>query len=680
MKRILALCCTALLAGTVACSDDAPRTTGITPRPAEVTWHDGVYNLPAPLTYTADLSPEEQADLAAWAERAQIALTPAEGTEAHMRITTDPTIAPEGYRLAISKEGIDIAAADAAGAFYALQSLSQMAMHFAARLPYVVIEDAPRFPYRGMMLDVSRHFRTKEFVKKQLDLMARYKLNRFHWHLTDAAGWRIAIDRYPELTEIAAWRPYPDWHAWNYGGRRYCRRDDPKAQGGFYTKDDIREVLEYARQLHITVIPEIEMPSHSEEVLTVYPELSCTGKPYTSSDFCVGNEKSFEFLQNVLDEVIELFPSEYIHIGGDEAPKTHWHTCAKCKARMQREGLGSVDELQSYLVRRIEKHLNSRGRKLLGWDEILQGGLAPNATVMSWRGVDGGLVAARTGHHAVMSPTTYCYLDFCQDDPTIEPPAMAAFLTLPTVYSYDPAPDSLGVDVTGMILGVQGNLWTERVPTEEHCEHMLWPRGVAIAEVGWTRPENKDYDDFYTRVLAEIDWMQSHGYTPFDQKNAVGERAESRERVECLSTGKKVTYHSAYSPKYSAQGDATMTDGVRGGWNYGDKRWLGWLNMDVDLMVDLGDEQEISYIGIDFMQGFSADIWMPVKVEFSLSDDNEHFEPLGEMVNDIPFEYQKSVYKTFSWQGKASGRYVRVVARHNGHAGGWLFSDELIVR
>ena len=586
----------------------------------------------------------------------------------------------EAYRLEIAPRGIAVSARTAAGAFYAVQTLLQLmddgrAEEIACR----TIEDAPRFAYRGFMIDVSRHFRSVEFVKRQIDAMALFKLNRLHMHLTDGAGWRIEIDRYPRLTEFAAWRPYEDWQSWWEGDRSYCEADDPRARGGFYTKEEIREIVEYARLRHIEVIPEIEMPGHSEEVLAVYPELSCSGKPYTNSDFCIGNEQTFEFLESVLSEVIGLFPSEYIHIGGDEASKQGWRTCPECAARMRREGLQDVDELQSYLVHRIGTFLAAKGRRLLGWDEILQGGLAPGATVMSWRGTEGGIAAARAGHHAVMAPTEYCYLDFCQDDPTREPVAAAAFLTLAQAYSYDPAPDSLGADVVPMILGVQGNLWCEHVPTAEHAEHMIWPRLLAIAEVGWSAPERKDYDDFHARVLDAVAWMQQRGYHPFDQKNAVGPRPESLDTLHCLSTGRQVVYRTPYSPKYPAAGDASLTDGLCGGWNYGDRRWQGWLDTDVELVVDLGERQPVKRIAACFMQGFYADIWMPRAVEISVSDDDRHYTPLAAVENDIPFEYKQDCYREFGWSGQTAARYVRLKALHNGHPGGWIFTDEIIV-
>ena len=316
----------------------------------------------------------------------------------------------EGYVLTSTKKGVEVQAKTGAGLFYGVQTLLQMATE-GNKVAFGTITDEPRFEYRGMMLDVSRHFFGLDFVKKQIDAMAYYKLNRLHIHLTDAAGWRIEIKKYPRLTNFAAWRSGKNWKEWWNGDRKYMEEGEEGAEGGYFTQDQCREIVEYAKKHYITVIPEIEMPSHSEEVLTAYPELSCTHVPYKQADFCVGNEKTFEFLENVLLEVMEIFPSEYIHVGGDEASKQSWKTCPLCQARMKKEGLKDVDELQSYLIERMEKFLNKHGRNLLGWDEILEGGLAPNATVMSWRGVEGGLKAIEGGHRAIMSPGGYCYFD-----------------------------------------------------------------------------------------------------------------------------------------------------------------------------------------------------------------------------------------------------------------------------
>ena len=663
------------------CATAAQRPLQLIPQPVRAELREGHFAAPGcKVTAEGFASRPEGLIRVASALAAPHGKQPARKTRNTLLLQLDARagIPAEGYRLRVAEHEAELTAGDESGIFYGLQTLLQMA-DADGNIPCAEIEDYPRYGYRGLHLDVCRHFFPVEFVKGYLDRMAAAKLNRFHWHLTDGAGWRIEIKKYPALTDIAAWRPYPDWEGWNFGGKRYCHRDDPAAAGGYYTQDDIREVVEYARALHIEVIPEIEMPGHSEEVLAVYPELSCSGKPYTDSDFCIGNEQTFEFLESVLSEVIGLFPSEYIHIGGDEASKQGWRTCPECAARMRREGLQDVDELQSYLVHRIGTFLAAKGRRLLGWDEILQGGLAPGATVMSWRGTEGGIAAARAGHRAVMAPSNYCYLDFCQDDPTREPVAAAAFLTLAQAYSYDPAPDSLGADVVPMILGVQGNLWCEHVPTAEHAEHMIWPRLLAIAEVGWSAPERKDFDDFHARVLDAVAWMQQRGYHPFDQKNAVGPRPESLDTLHCLSTGRQVAYRTPYSPKYPAAGDASLTDGLRGGWNYGDRRWQGWLDTDVELVVDLGERLPVKRIAACFMQGFYADIWMPRAVEISVSDDDRHYTPLAVVENDIPFEYKQDCYREFGWSGQTAARYVRLKALHNGHPGGWIFTDEIIV-
>ncbi|MDE7470128.1 MAG: beta-N-acetylhexosaminidase, partial [Paramuribaculum sp.] len=344
---------------------------------------------------------------------------------------------PEGYRLTSDPDaGCLIEATGEAGLFYGLQSQLQLLdANGDTALPQVEITDNPRFGYRGMMIDVSRNFFDKEFIKKQLDVMARLKLNTFHFHLTDGAGWRLEIDSYPRLTEYAAWRKGTSWKDWVAEGKKYAESTDPETKGGYYTKDDIREILAYAAERHINVIPEIEMPSHSEEVTSAYPELSCTHNPAGEFDYCPGNEKTFEFLQNVLDEVTDLFPSEYINIGGDEALKTHWHTCELCAKRMKEEGLDNVDQLQSYLVHRIEQYLNSKGRKLIGWDEIMEGGLAPNAAVVSWRGIDGGVRAATAGHKVVMAPGRYCYFDGYPHAPATQREALGGYRPLALVDS-----------------------------------------------------------------------------------------------------------------------------------------------------------------------------------------------------------------------------------------------------
>ena len=590
---------------------------------------------------------------------------------------------PESYTLSVTSQRIEIRATSGAGLFYGMQTLLQLmqpASTGSYSVPSVEIEDTPRFAYRGLMLDVSRHFSTKEFIKKQIDALAYYKINRLHLHLTDAAGWRLEIKKYPLLTDFAAWRTDPTWKKWWNGGRKYLPYDEPGASGGYYTQDDIREILEYARQHYITVIPEIEMPSHSEEVLAAYPQLSCSGEPYKNSDFCVGNEETFTFLENVLTEVMELFPSEYIHVGGDEAGKSAWKTCPKCQKRMKDEHLANVDELQSYLIHRIEKFLNNHGRRLLGWDEILQGGIAPNATVMSWRGEEGGIAAVTSGHHAIMTPGAYCYLDSYQDAPYSQPEAIGGYLPLKKVYAYDPVPASLTAEQAKLVYGVQGNLWVEYIPTPEHVEYMIYPRMLALAEVAWSAPERKSWPDFHTRALSAVADLQKKGYHPFDLSKEIGSRPESLQPVSHLALGKKVTYNSSYSPHYPAQGNTALTDGIRGDWTYGDGSWQGFISDNrLDVTIDMEKETPIHSITAAFMQVVGAEVFLPETVIISISDDGTHFTELHKQ----HFEVSKETpirFTDISWQGEAKGRYVRYQAQAGSEFGGWIFTDEIIVK
>ena len=589
---------------------------------------------------------------------------------------------PESYTLSVTPRRIIIRSTSGAGLFYGMQTLLQLLTPSGTgySVASVEIEDTPRFAYRGFMLDVSRHFFSKEFVKKQIDALAFYKINRLHLHLTDAAGWRIEISKYPLLTDFAAWRTESNWKKWWNGGREYVRFDEPGASGGYYTQKDICEILEYARQHYMTVIPEIEMPSHSEEVLAAYPQLSCSGEPYKNSDFCVGNEETFAFLENVLTEVMELFPSEYIHIGGDEAGKSAWKTCPKCQKRMKDEHLANVDELQSYLIHRIEKFLNAHGRHLLGWDEILQGGIAPNATVMSWRGEEGGIAAITSGHRAVMTPGAYCYLDSYQDAPYSQPEAIGGYLPLKKVYSYDPVSVSLTTEQAKLVYGVQGNLWVEYIPTPEQVEYMMYPRILALAEVAWSAPERKSWPDFHDRALKAVRELQAKGYHPFDLKNEIGSRPESVQPVAHLALGKKVIYNSSYSPHYPAQGNTALTDGIRGDWTYGDRCWQGFIDGDrLDVIIDMETVTPIHSVTAAFMQVTGAEVFLPESVTISVSDDGTNFTELEhrtfEVTKEIPIQFTD-----ISWKGNATGRYIRYQAQAGKEFGGWIFTDEIIVK
>lgn len=668
-----------------ACAPVAEQTLSVTPVPMEVNWQRGSFRPDASTSLWIEAPEADRSILAEYLQASPLALKLADsqsGNQVVLKQTDalEGITSPEGYVLSVNSDGVRIEALSGAGLFYGVQTLLQMAADAPEGMTAVTVKDEPRFEYRGIMLDVSRHFRSKEFVKRQIDLLSYYKINRLHLHLTDAAGWRIEIKKYPRLTQFAAWRPQAVWKDWWNGKREYCEETDPRAQGGYYTQDDIRELVAYAQKHYVTIIPEIEMPSHSEEVLTAYPELSCTHVPYKQSDFCIGNEKTFEFLENVLTEVMELFPSEYIYIGGDEAGKASWPNCKLCQARMKKEGLKDVNELQSYSIHRMERFLNSHGRKLLGWDEILDGGLAPNATVMSWRGTEGGLAAIRSGHKAIMSPGQYCYLDGYQDAPYSQPEAIGGYLPLKKVYGYEPVPDSLSADEAKLMYGVQANLWTEYIPTEEHAEYMLYPRAIALAEVAWSKPENKSWEDFHRRALKIVDELKAKGYHPFELKNEIGNRKEAETPVEHLALGKKVTYNAPYWENYPAAGEATLTDGLRGGWNYNDQLWQGFVTKDrVDVVIDLEKETPIHSVAADFMQICGPEVFMPERVVISVSNDGKEFTQLAEIKHEVVRD-DAVTFKNFGWEGEASARYIRYQALASDKFGGVLFTDEIVVK
>ena len=498
----------------------------VIPKPVEMTVPGGSFVLDNLITIAADSRCMNEAQYLADVLRSDAGIGPAivsgmpkKGVIALEISNNRGLTGDEGYELTVDKDGIRIAAAERAGVFYGIQTLRQLialsligAEHekgSPVTVPCIFVRDKPRFPWRGLMIDCSRTFWRKELIGRYIDVLAYYKMNVLHLHLTDDQGWRVEIKKHPELTTV--------------GSKFAARFNELPGRQGFYSQDDIREMVAYAASRHVTIIPEIEMPGHSYAALAVYPGLSCTGEQFEihpffqgpgihEDVFCAGSDRVFDLLEDVLEEVIGLFPSDYIHIGGDECPKKRWENCAKCQARMKAEGLKDEHELQSYFVKRIEKFLLSKNRKLLGWDEILEGGLAESAAVMSWRGMEGGIAAARAGHDVVMSPTSHCYFDYTYEKISTE-----------KTYLFEPVPAGFTADETRHILGPQANMWTHIARTEPEMYAQIFPRLIALAEVGWTPKEAKKWNGFRNRLLPHCERLDALSIACFRDPSVWGE-------------------------------------------------------------------------------------------------------------------------------------------------------------
>jgi len=645
----------------------------------------------------------------------------------------------EGYQLSATRRFVRLSAHQPAGLFYAVQSLLQlMPPEIYGKeakpsiewvIPGVSIYDKPRFPWRGMHLDVCRHFFPVEFIKKYIDLLSMYKMNTFHWHLTEDQGWRIEIKKYPKLTEVGAWRsgsmvgPYSDM---KFDSIRY---------GGYYAREDIKEIVAYAAARYVTVVPEIEMPGHSLAALASYPELSCTGGPFevgkawgVYDDVYCPKESTFTFLENVLTEVCDLFPGKYIHIGGDECPKTRWQACASCQSLIKREGLSNEHELQSYFIRRIEKFLNARGKQIIGWDEILEGGLAPNAAVMSWRGTEGGVAAAKQRHNVVMAPGSHCYFDHYQGNPKYEPLAIGGYTTVEKVYSYEPVASELSPNKRRYIMGAQGNVWTEYIQTSQHVEYMALPRMAALAEVVWSPKRNREYKNFQRRLIHNfqvLDILDVHYSkslfelkalvkssptsdgiiyklsTAFDPKgirytidgsepivqspqyhsplritHSSSVKAAYFEKEKQLgttieqqffiskSTGKPITLKTPPHKNYYNDGPSTLVNGICGDAQRFGKDWLGFWGPNLEAVIDLRRQEKISKVTMDVFNGEGSWIYPPISIEVYVSNDNITFMSVKKVSAQEIIQAGNVIEMNI---GEQTTRYVKIIAESAGN-------------
>ena len=705
MNRLLLL--PFLLVAALACTQVNSKDLKLIPYPASVELGSGAFKV-AGADFAVDTLLGEPSVKAVEAFMTQLSSSTGDTSEfasdADVTFVYEPEFGSEEYSLDVTREGVVVKASSLNGVVYALETIRQLLpveIYLGQKksgaswtLPVVSIKDQPRFAYRGMHLDPSRHFFDLAETKRYIDVMVMHKMNTLHWHLTDDQGWRIEIRKYPKLTEVGGWRDKTIiGHLNSNQGYEYAR------YGGFYTQDEIREIVEYAASKGVTVIPEIDLPGHMLAALAAYPEYGCTGGPYevwgrwgVSDDvLCVGKESTFKFIEDILLEVMELFPSEYIHIGGDECPKVRWEECPACQARLRKLGLKDTKEhtaehyLQSYVTARVEKFLNDHGRKIIGWDEILEGELAPNATVMSWRGVSGGLQAARLGHDAIMTPNTYFYFDYCQSaDKDNEPISIGGYLPVEKCYSYEPYAPDMTDEEKAHIIGVQANMWTEYIKTPEHLEYMLLPRAAALAEVQWCQPENKSWERFVASIKHYADIYDLLGYTYakhiFDAKGTISVNQEAKcvEVSFTMPEGTKVRYTTdgtepnAKSPLYKApiavtgsctvmakadvpgthlkkyvfQGHKAMgrpvqvnsrpspsygknmpdllVDGVRGGHVFANGQWAGWQASKFDVTVEM---DAVSYSSVTLGMLVSKGDWIynPQSLSVSVSEDGEQF-------------------------------------------------------
>ncbi len=637
---------------------------------------------------------------------------------------------PEGYSLKVTKKNIVIEG-DASGILYGLQTLFQLMQKDGpeVKIACCSITDYPAFKWRGLHLDVCRHFFPVSFVKKYIDYLAMYKMNTFHWHLTDDQGWRIEIKKYPKLTEIGAWRNSTLIGHYSDMPHRF----DSTRYGGFYTQDEIREVVAYAAKRHITIVPEIEMPGHALAALAAYPELSCTGGPFEVSNlwgvfddvFCT-KEETFTFLENVLSEVIDLFPSKIIHIGGDECPKERWKTCPVCQQRIKDEGLKDEFELQSYFIHRIEKFVNSKGRSIIGWDEILEGGLAPNAAVMSWRGTEGGIAAAKAKHNVVMTPGSHCYFDYYQGNPITEPLAIGGYITVEKVYQFDPIPAELNEEEKQFILGAQGNVWTEYIGTEKQVEYMIFPRMTALSEVLWTYPKDRNFDQLkprllkhfeiwdklginYSKALFELKMDVQQGQNEYPIQVVLTGSPDTDIRYsldgteisakstkyskpveinnECtlmagsfrvdklsgpvlaqkfninLATGKPIKLVNPPHEKYNQGGAFTLVDGIIGRMPWYGAEWLGFSGTNCEATIDLEKETKINKVKVDVLNAEYSWIYLPVSVELLISNNGLNFSTVRKLSK---YEIESMNREMILEANGVSARYIKVIIQNLG--------------
>ncbi len=616
-----------------------------------------------------------------------------------LRLAPDDFEQAEAYEINITTKQIAVKGSDAAGVFHGIQTLRKslpIGESAICQLPTAVIRDWPEFPYRGMHLDPCRHFMDLDSVKIYIDMLALHNMNQFHFHLSEDQGWRIEIKKYPELTKVGAYR---NGTVIGRNGRLY----DSIRYGGFYTQEELRDLVQYAAERHVNIVPEIDLPGHMQAALASYPWLGCTGGPYevwkrwgVSDDvLCAGNEATMQFVEDVLNEVMDLFPSPYIHIGGDECPKVRWEKCPKCQAKIKELGIkgderfSKEDYLQSYVMNRMAKVVEARGRRVIGWDEILEGNVSETAIIMSWRGTEGGIEAAQKGHDVIMTPASHLYFDYYQsEDPATEPSCVGGYLPVSRVYDFRPLPSVLTEEQQKHIIGVQANIWTEYITSFKHVQYMAMPRMDALAEIQWNNPdpESRDFDAFVERCrrMAQLYDLYHYNYA----KQIFSPQVYTDTVVPNLATRKPIYLREQPNEKYASKGAVILNDGEMGRIAYTSGRWLGFWGQPMDAVIDLEQPAAMSHVRFRSLVNKGAWIYNPSHASVLVSDDGENFREVAQL--DIPITTWMDNDGNFTYELEfepVTARYVEVIVKdhmlpedHDGYGyPAWIFIDEIEV-
>ncbi|WP_432221036.1 glycoside hydrolase family 20 protein [Flavobacterium sp. TMP13] len=751
LKKVLLL---VLIAVTVSCQKTkvtkvfTEKDISIIPKPAALQLQEGSFEFTENTQFVAtDAAQKEIASIlidkfnetSGWS----LELVEQAPAKDFVQFVVDEKLADEAYTLVVTSDKVLITAKGNAGFLYGIETLRQLlpaSIESAKRIssgewviPNVTITDQPRYKYRGLMLDVARHFFKMDYLKKTVDRLAMLKMNVLHLHLVDDQGWRIEIKKYPKLTEVGGWRVDQEDKHWD--GRYTPTADEKGTYGGFYTQEELKELVAYATTKNVEIIPEIEMPAHVSSAIAAYPELSCFGTPIgvpsggvwpITDIYCAGKENTFEFLEDVLTEVMAIFPSKYIHVGGDEATKTNWEKCPHCKKRMQSEGLKSVDQLQSYFIKRMEVFINSKGKRLIGWDEILEGGIAPEATVMSWRGVAGGVEAAKQGHDVIMTPGSHCYFDHYQGPQNEEPLAWGGYTPLSMVYTFDPTVDTMTPAEAKHVLGGQANVWSEQIKTEAHSEYMIFPRLAALSETLWSPKESRNWENFSNRIVTlfsrfdymginyaksaylvthdvqidmktqEVSLSLKNEFPNADIRYTLGDKKLTEQatkytqplKIDKTTTvhaslfkndqpvgvpfnttiefhkavGKKVTFKETYDDQYKGEGEFGLTNTLRGTKNFTDGHWQAWLGKDMEAVIDLGAATAIQEVTLGTLENQGPGIYFPTSVTVFVSTDGKTYKEIGVEKRDFAKNPSFDLKDFKISFEKQSVRYVKVVA------------------